>query len=184
MVAHNDEPGTGPIRPRRLRIDEHGVSRTPRPLDEASAHSGRRVVIAAGLALLVVWALLWLAFRHWRAGYRERTAFGASSVATAIDPMASAPPPGLDPRAWRQAVAETHAMLATLTAANLLDLSQMRALRDDIRARVDRARARPETGPDELAGLWNEVARQAGPILAKRHPRPSLLPPMPAPPRS
>lgn len=174
MTARDDN--TGPIR--RLRIDEFGMAAgNAGGPGEAPAHSGRRVVVAAGLALLVLWGVLWLTFRQWRAGYRERAAFGAAQVATAVDPLAGVVPPGTDAEAWRGAVAQTHAMLVTLTAANLLDRAQMQSLRDDIAARVARARARPETARDELAGLWDHMTERAGPILAPRHPRPKLLPP-------
>jgi hypothetical protein len=169
----------GPQPARRLRFDgqvrPHHVegSGTGAP----AGHSGRRFVTLAVLGVLVLWGVLSLAFRDWRARYRARAAFGATQVATAIDPLAEVVPPGIAPDAWRRAVAETHAMLVTLTASNLLDLAQMHALRAEVRARV--ARARPETARDELAGLWNGIADRAEPVLETRHPRPELLPPCP-----
>ncbi|AGA31580.1 hypothetical protein [Singulisphaera acidiphila] len=159
----------------RFRIDEFAVSP-----EEAPTHSGRRFVIVAVLILIVLWGTLQVVFRVWRAGYRDRAAFGATQVAPAIDPLAKVVPPGVEPQAWREVVDETHEALVTLTAANLLDLPQMKELRDTIGARVARAHARPETARDELAGLWNDLANQAGPILDARHPRPKLLPPRPA----
>lgn len=157
----------------RLRIDEFAEGP-----EEAPTHSGRRFVIVAALILIVVWGTLQVVFRVWRAGYRNRAAFGATQVAPAIDPLVKVVPPGVEPSAWREAVVETHEALVTLTAANLLELSQMKRLRDEVAARV--ARARPETARDELAGLWNDLANQAGPILDARHSRPKLLPPRPA----
>jgi hypothetical protein len=140
-------------------------------------HSGRRFVTLALLSILVLAGLLALVFRDWRARYRERAAFGALQVAPAIDPLAQVVPPEIAPDAWRQAVAETHALLVTLTASNLLDLAQMHALRAEVQARV--ARARPETARAELAGLWDGIADRAEPVVGTRHPRPKLLPPRP-----
>ncbi|HMB05158.1 MAG TPA: hypothetical protein VKP69_15645 [Isosphaeraceae bacterium] len=169
----------GPQPARRLRFDgqvrphhvEGSGSGAP------TGHSGRRFVTLAVLGVLVLWGVLTLVFRDWRARYRARAAFGATQVATAIDPLAEVVPPGIAPDAWRRAVAETHAMLVTLTASNLLDLAQMRALRGEVLARV--ARARPETARDELAGLWDGLSDRAEPVLGTRHPRPKLLPPRP-----
>jgi hypothetical protein len=172
VTGRDDQAGRRPAH--RLRIDDFAPG-SPEP----PTHSGRRFVIVAGLVLVLVWGALQVVFRIWRSGYRRRAAFGATQVAPAIDPLADIVPPGVDAVAWRRAVAETHAALVTLTAANLLDLSQMQSLRADLAARVARARTRPETARDELAGLWNQLADQAGPILVPRHPRPKLLPPQP-----
>ncbi len=95
-------------------------------------------------------------------------------MAPAIDPLGDITPEGVDAGRWRQAVAETHRMLVTLTASNLLDEAQMRALRDRLSARV--AAARPATALGELAAIWDDLEDRAGPILAARHPRPKLLP--------
>jgi hypothetical protein len=180
-MATGQDDNRGPQPSRRLRIDgQLGSAHADGPAsgaEEPAGHSGRRFVISAVLVGLVLVGLLALAFRDWRARYRERAAFGASRVAGAIDPLAEVVPPGVAPDSWRRAVAETHAMLVALTASNLLDLAQMRALRDEVRARV--ARARPETARDELAGLWDGIASRAAPVLGTRHPRPTLLPPRP-----
>jgi hypothetical protein len=176
-TAHNGSPGPRPTR--RLRFDEIELARGDGSGPE-SMDSGRRFVIVAGLTLLVLWGGLFLAFRDWRARYRARAAFGASQVAPVVDPMARVVPDGVDAAAWRRAVSETHAMLVTLTASNLLDLARMRALRGELAARV--ARARPETALGELAAVWNDMMDRAAPILKDRHPRPRLLPPQPEPP--
>jgi hypothetical protein len=168
----DDQAGRRPAP--RLRIDDFAPGSAEPP-----THSGRRFVIGAGLVLVLLWGTLQVVFRVWRSGYRSRAAFGASQVAPAIDPLAGVVPTEVDAEAWRQAVAETHAALVTLTAANLLDRSQMQSLRADLAARVARARARPDTARDELASLWDELADRAGPILDPRHPRPKLLPPRP-----
>lgn len=178
MTARFDNSFPRPTR--RLRIDEFAPSRPIAARREAHARSGRRIVVTAVLVLLVVWGALALAFRGWRTRYRERAAFGATQVATAIDPLASVVPDGVDPQAWRQAVADTHAMLVTVTASNLLDRTQMRALRAEIAARASRGLNQPKTARAELAGLWNDLADRAAPLLREdRHPRPKLLPPRP-----
>src|SRR6478672_3090920 len=161
---------------RRIRIDLSAASRA-RPASRfraAGRHSGRRLVTVAVLVGLSLWGGLYLAFREWRAHYRERAAFGASRVATAIDPLAGVVPGDADRAAWRRAVADTHAMLVALTASNLLDLDQMQALRAELAACV--ARARPETARSELARLWDSLAARAGPVVT-RLARPRILPP-------
>lgn len=147
------------------------------------SHSGRRFVIVAGLAVLVLWGVLYLVFRDWRARYRERAAYGVGQVVPAIDPMAEFVPPGVDPVAWRGAVSQTRAMLVTVTASNLLGIGEMRALRDELDQVVVRARARPETAVTELAGVWDAMAERAEFLLrdsrsltGDRHPRPKILP--------
>ena len=159
---------------RRLRIDATAGGMSPSS-DVPPGRSGRHVVIVGVLLVLVTWGGLYLAFRDWRARYRERALYGATHVATAIDPMVAEVPAGVPPEAWRDAVSETHAMLVTVTASNLLDMAALRSLRGDVAARV--ARARPETALSELAGLWDDLHDRAGPLL-DRHPRPELLPPL------
>jgi hypothetical protein len=95
-------------------------------------------------------------------------------------------PPGVDPGDWREAVRETHDMLRTVTASNLLGLQQMQSLRAELEQTVSRARAHPDTALDELAGVWNMVADRAEFVLkdgrsasGERHPRPRILPPRP-----
>ena len=157
---------------RRLRIDATAGGMFPTS-GLPPGRSGRRVVIVGVLLVLVTWGGLYLAFRDWRARYRARALYGATHVATAIDPMAATVPAGVPPEAWRDAVSGTHAMLVTVTASNLLDMAALRSLRAEVAARV--ARACPETALSELAGLWDDLQARAGPVL-DRHPRPKLLP--------
>src|SRR4051812_6861741 len=110
----------GPMR--RLRIDATAEGMSPSP-EIPPGRSGRRVVVMVVLLVLVTWGGLYLAFRDWRARYRARALYGATQVATAIDPMAESVPPGPPPDAWRDAVSETHAMLVTLTPSNLPDMA-------------------------------------------------------------
>jgi hypothetical protein len=173
VTVWNGNAGNRPVR--RLRFDGYppNLERQTTARPRVGGHSGRRAVIAVVLAIMVLAGGLALAFRDWRIRYRARAAFGARQVASAIDPLAELVPPGFSRGAWRRTVAEAHAMLVTLTASNMLDLSDMYALRADLAARV--RRARPETARADLAALWDELARRAGPNLVKRHPRPESL---------
>ncbi len=145
--------------------------------------SGRRFVIVSVIAVLVVWGLLYLAFRQWRAGYRERAAYGASQVAPAVDAFAAISPPGVDPARWRDAVDATHAMLLTFTASNLLGLDEMRALRDELDRAAARAKADRTRAVAELAAVWDNLSERGEFLLrdtrsrtGDRHPRPGILP--------
>jgi hypothetical protein len=137
--------------------------------------SGRVFVAGLIVTILVLWGSLFLTFRLWKSSYRERAEFGAQVIAPAIDPLAAVVPPDVGPEAWHQAVADTHAMLVTVSGSNLLDRPEMTALGEKIRAQV--ASAHPETARDSLAQLWDEMERQAGPVVTEHHARPKLLPP-------
>jgi hypothetical protein len=146
--------------------------------------SGRRFVIAGVIGVLAVWGAVYLGFRAWREQYRALAAYGATEVAPLVDPLADVVPPGVDPEAWRKAVAETHAMLLALTAAGLLERADMEGLRSEVAARV--ASSSPETVRCELILLWDDIEHKAGPAIspdvtpaapgsrqATRHPRPA-----------
>jgi hypothetical protein len=137
--------------------------------------SGRVFVAVAVVVVLVVWGSLFLAFRQWKARYRERAELGAAVVARAIDPLAAIVPTGENPQEWRAAVAETHAMLDTVTASNLLDRPGLAILGQQIAARV--AAARPETARATLRQVWDEMEHQAGPVVTAHHTRPKSLRP-------
>lgn len=172
-------PGPGPDHSGSLR------ARPPAPaFGQDSGHSGRRLVVVACLTILMLWGSIYLVFRDWRQRYRVRASLGATQVAPVVDALAESQPPGVDAQAWRDAVRETHAMLVSVTAANLLDLKQMEALRDELKQIVDRARNHPETACDELASIWNAMADRAEFVLQEGtsgrkqgHPRPAILPP-------
>ena len=176
---------------RRFRLDEltsNSAQVTAAPSSPAlpPAHSGRRFVIGAGLVLLLLWEVLYLIFRDWRARYNERARFGATQVAPVIDAIADTPPPRVTTGDWREAVRETHDLLVTVTGSNLLDRRQMLSLRQELEQTVARARAHPETARDELAGVWNLVADRAEFVFrdgrsasGMRHVRPTILPPRP-----
>jgi len=190
----------GPHDPiRRLRYDESPAlmekarGRSPRVRNRGAGtaaipwlgpgHSGRRFVILALIAFLIVSGALYLVFREWRAWYRARAAYGASQVAPAIDAFAELNPPDLSPREWRDAVARTHELLVTVTASNLLGLTEMRELRGELQRAAARAQDQPATAVGELAAVWDDMAER-GEFLMKdtrsfdhdRHPRPTILP--------
>jgi hypothetical protein len=178
---------------RRLRFDDFGADAGNRRFDglvtaEAGrGHSGRRFVVVAVVVVLFTWGGLYLAFQRWRAAYRERAAWGASHVVSAIDPLKEIAPPGVEPADWRNAVDETHGMLLTVVASNLLDLHDMDKLRLELDQSVSRIRVRPETAQTELAAIWNTLADRAEFLFQDskdptrdRHVRPKILPPRPA----
>lgn len=139
--------------------------------------SGRRFVIVAVVAIAALWGTLFLVFRDWRTRHRDLAAFGAREVATLVDPLAGRVPATVEPKAWRAAVADTHAMLETLTASGLLDRAAMEGLRDDLRERF--ATTTPETAAADLSRLWDEMQAKAGPVLAGRSSRPPYPPSRP-----
>ncbi|MGO9599963.1 MAG: hypothetical protein ACLP7Q_18390 [Isosphaeraceae bacterium] len=175
---------------RRHRLDDFTCSTAATLSPCASrlpSYSGRLLVLGAGVVILILWGSLYLVFRDWRARYQARAAFGATRVAPVIDSLAQIVPQGMDAETWRRAVQQTHDMLVTVTSANLLDLEQMKVLRDELRQAVARANAHPETSRDELAGVWNAMADRAEFVLQegnsgrrKSHPRPATLPPRPS----
>src|SRR4051812_2451970 len=82
VTVRDGNPGNRPVR--RLRFDRYPPEPEARRPGRAG-HSGRRLVLVSGLALLLITGGLALRFRDWRVHYRERAAFGAREVATAID---------------------------------------------------------------------------------------------------
>jgi hypothetical protein len=149
----------------------------------SSGTSGRRFVVLAVIAVLVVWGSLYLVFREWRARYRERAAYGAGQVAPAVDAFTDVKPPGVDAARWRDAVIRTHAMLVTITGSNLLGLSEMQDLRAELDGAVARAKAHPDAAVAELAAIWDDMSergefllRDTRSLTGERHPRPEILP--------
>ena len=201
----NGANGSGNRHGRHVRFDGRIPGEVaPAPSDDSNAFfsSGRVLVVSIILSVLLLWGGLNLAFRQWRAGYRERADYGAKVVAVAIDPLAEIVPSAevspivrtanlagaaaalaglsttdVDPKAWRNAVEQTHRMLVTLTAANVLDRDGMTKLGARISERVQRSKDHPETARMELAELWDEISKGAGILTETRHPRPSILPP-------
>jgi hypothetical protein len=140
-------------------------------------------VIAVGITVLVIWGVLHLVFRDWRARYRERAAYGMNVVVPAVDPLGNLEVPGVDRDAWRDAVRETRSMLTTVVSSNLLDIGEMRALRSEIDRLVGQAVDRPEMARSELATLWDAIGERAEFLFrdnrsqsGERHRRPAILP--------
>lgn len=170
-TTRNGNSGNHPTR--RLRFDASTSRLVTGPETRpTSNHSGRRLVTAAVLSILFLWGSLYLVFRDWRARFRERSAFGKSYVATAVDPLVHVVPAGVDPAEWRRAVSATHDMIVTLTGSNVLSLNEMKNLRGELAMRT--ARTRPETARDELTAIWKDLGNRAGPIV-NRHKLPEIL---------
>jgi hypothetical protein len=145
-------------------------------------------VLVAALVLVMVGGVLFAIFSNWRASYRARAAFGASHVDRALNPLESVVPPDVKPDEWHDAVDRTRAMLKTVVGSNLLDRTEMETLRAELELFVARARARPETGPAELSGIWDLMAERAEFLFrdsrspdGARHQRPRILRPKSAP---
>jgi hypothetical protein len=194
-LARNGQDRSDRDTARRLRFDDLGaivLRNTTGPTGTPSSplvggHSGRRFVLAAGVAVLLIWGTLYLVFRDWRAKYRERARYGATQVVPAIDSLRSIVPPHISEPAWHDAIDQTRAMLLTVTGSNLLDVKDMDRLRAELSQHVGRARAHPEAAISELAEIWNQVAdrgefllRDSRSLSGERHMRPKILPPRPA----
>ena len=198
----NGRPGNHRDPTRRLRHDDLAsvIAQTyaPRPGRPATgddadrlspwlprSHSGRRFVIMAGLAVLLIWGVALSGL--------PRMA-GALSRACRLRGEPGRPgdrPDGRDrsrptsnPASWRDAVSQTRAMLLTVTGVELARHRRDAGLRDELDQAVGRARAHPETAVAELAGVWNAIADRAEFLLkdsrsrsGDRHPRPAILPP-------
>jgi hypothetical protein len=184
--SHSDRPA------RRLRIDDLTaivLRNSPGPTGTATTdlleggHSGRWFVVAAGMSVLLIWGMLYLFFRDWRAKYRERALYGTTQVVPTIEPLRALLPPKVDHVAWRDAVDQTRALLVTVTSSNLLDVKAMDGLRIELAEHVRRARAQPATALGELAEIWNDVAdrgeflfKDSRSLSGERHARPRIIP--------
>jgi hypothetical protein len=193
--ARNGQGPTDREPARRVRFDDLGAivlrnspgpTITPSADEVADGHSGRRFVLAAGVAVLLIWGTLYLVFRDWKARYQDRARYGATQVVPTIDPLRSIAPPDVGEVAWRDAIDQTRAMLLTVTGSNLLDVKDMDRLRAELSQHVGRACDHPETALAELAQIWNQVAdrgefllRDSRSLSGDRHPRPKILPPRP-----
>jgi hypothetical protein len=146
-------------------------------------HSGRMFVLSAGVAVLLIWGILYLFFREWRARYRERAFYGKTQVVATLEPLRALLPPQVDAEAWRNAVDETRAMLLTVTGSNLLDVKAIDSLRLELAHHVRQASIQPATALRELAEIWNEESergeflfRDSRSQSGKRHLRPKVIP--------
>jgi hypothetical protein len=162
----------------------HRFDDAPAPVPMPRDYSGRRFVVIAIFVLATLWAVLFVAFRQWRAQYLERAAYGARLVAPLIDGLSAIDPPGVARGDWEDAVNRTRALVATVTDSNLLSIEQMNTIRDELAETVRRSRERPETAVDELGKVWDSLSDRAAFLFRDtratngvRHIRPALLPP-------
>jgi hypothetical protein len=154
------------------------------PAPPSRDYSGRRFVVIAIFVLAAIWAVLFIAFRQWRAQYFARAAYGARQVAPVIDGLAEFTPHGVARGDWKDAVDRTHALIVTVVDSNLLSIEQMNTLRDELAETVRRSRDRPDTAVDELGKVWDSLSARAAFLFrdtratnGARHIRPALLPP-------
>ncbi len=139
--------------------------------------------MAGVAAVLVFWLVLYAFFHDWRERYRARAAYGTERVAPEVLAFAEQTPPGVDPGSWRDAVARTRAMLVTVGSANVLDMDDLRNLRDELQRASARVRSNPTRAVAELATIWDTMWERGEFLLrdtrtgdADRHPRPTILP--------
>jgi hypothetical protein len=169
-TSSNGAAGNGHVR--RYRLD--GRDETPGTPALGHTHSGRLLILCGLAVLLVLWGVLLLIFREWRAQYRALAKYGATQVAPTVDVLVDQAPPGVNPREWQKAVADTRAMLVVVTSSGQLDRATMEQLRRDLTARF--AETVPNTAIRELTRLWDEMEAKAGPILT-REPTRAPFPP-------
>ena len=93
--AHNGDASRQSDSARRLRVDDltaivlRNSTRTSKGAMSLleQGYSGRLFVLAAGVTILLVWGTLYLVFREWRAGYRQRALYGKTQVVATIEPL-------------------------------------------------------------------------------------------------
>lgn len=172
-TTSNGETGNGHVR--RYRVDPRDKTLGAHAAE--SRHSGRLLIVCGVAGLLVLWGVLFLIFQDWRARYRELAKYGETQVAPTVEVLSDQIPPGVDPKAWRDAVTDTRSMLVVVTSAGQLDRLKMEALRDDLVKRF--ADVRPETALQELGRLWDEMEAKAGPVVTRKPTRPPYPPDRP-----
>ncbi|OJW18960.1 MAG: hypothetical protein BGO49_18140 [Planctomycetales bacterium 71-10] len=158
----------------------------PRPVEPGV--NGRRFVIGSLGVIALAWVVTYAILAPGMWSYRERAEFGRKEVAPVVFGFQKVQPPGVDPRDWDRAVGDAHSLVLDATRSGGLSVEEATALRDDLRATLDRAKARPEAAVRELSDLWDRAAALArkvrpegAPDVDRSHPRPSILPPAPAP---
>ena len=162
----------------RLRFDppgHGGEEGSNAPERSGRFASGRVLVTTIVVVVLLVWGSLHVVFRQWRNRYLERRSYAEQVVAARVEPLAKVVPPNVSPAAWRGAVAETRAMLKTVTDSNILDAPRIETLSARVSDLVRDARSHDALA--RLAVVWDEAEAGAGPVVTARHARPPLLPP-------
>ena len=139
-----------------------------------SGVSGRKVVAAGVLGLLILWGTLYLLFLGWRNGVEDRIQYGKTEVVPVVKDMASRVPPGIREEDWRNAVADTEAMLDEVVGTGRLDRPELEALRSDLLQRVSQANRSPELSLTILGGIWDDMGRLKR--FRSETKRPTLLP--------
>lgn len=158
----------------------------PRPVEPGV--NGRRFVIGSLGVIALAWVVTYAILAPGMWSYRERAEFGRKEVAPVVFGFQKVQPPGVDPRDWDRAIGDAHSLVLDATRSGGLSVEEATALRDDLRATLDRAKARPEAAVQELSDLWDRAAALArkvrpegAPDVDRSHPRPSLLSPGPSP---
>ncbi len=143
-------------------------------------YSGRRLVSIGLLVILVIWGTIYAIFRDWRTKYYARVtagrAFAEAKLAPIVEPLAEKIPPGVDPKAWEDAIAATSAMLSTLAGSGQMTEIQLAKLASDVSRRIEQAHV--ETIQADLIELWDDM-QQGGPASVVSITRPRELVPTP-----
>lgn len=155
---------------------------SPTTAADESGVNGRRFVLISMTVILVIWGTIFAILAPGMRSYRKRTEFGRKEVAPLVFGFQKVVPPGIEPRDWDRAIGDAHSLVLDCTRSGKLAIEEATALRDDVRATLDRAKARPETAVRELAELWDRAAAIAGKVrpegsqdLDRSHPRPTIL---------
>ncbi len=170
-TADGPEPTPAPL----------GPAPTPRPFRRGV--NGRRFILGSLAAMVVTWAILFAILAPWMRTRDKRIQFGVKEVAPLVLKFQRIDPPGVEPRDWDRALSDTRLLVVDAATPGKLTVEEETAIRDDIQAALDRARARPETAVRELAGVWDRLAAAAEKVrpagsqdLDRSHPRPPILP--------
>ena len=146
------------------------------------SHSGRQLVILAIVVLAATSSALYWSFLSWRKHYRQNVAYANGQISPVLKKLFGLHPPKVDPMAWKQAVMDSHDMVALVIASGILDRAGLTVLIKDVSTRF--RETSDSTALRDLSGLWDDMETRAGPILARspeRQPRiprrPKLLEP-------
>ena len=82
-------------------------------------------MLAAGLVFLVLVGVLAMLFPNGSRAIARRASFGATQSPRQSTRWRRIVPVGIDPAAWRQAVADTHQALIAVTASESMDQTEM-----------------------------------------------------------
>jgi len=125
--------------------------------------SGRKFVLGLVLAILMLWGLLYLGFRSWKAGYEGRATAGRAAAAR-IRPLTQARPPSVEIWVWEDTVDHAEAMLIALTGSNLLSVAQIQELTGQIDELTRQATEDPAKSIPLLKEFWDALSKRSGPV--------------------